>query len=244
MPRRPDQLSRSISLLVAGLTLGLLLSLNWRQPAPNYAAEPATRPAQVWHSVERLEAEQRELRATLADLRREVAEQQQAVSASTDRLQALQAELERQQLLAGLVTVQGPGIVVVLNDSQAQTPAGADPNSYIVHEHDLRDIVNVLWMSGSEAIAINDERLINHSSIYCVGSTVMVNDTRLSPPYLIQAIGNSRVQADYVRNPSYLQSLKEKERLYGLRFEVKPSTSLTLPAYSGGFLVQYARPGE
>jgi uncharacterized protein YlxW (UPF0749 family) len=134
--------------------------------------------------------------------------------------------------------------MVLLDDSQTEIPAGVDPNQYIVHEHDLRDIVNVLWMAGSEAITINDERLVSQSSIYCVGSTVMVNDTRLSPPYLIQAIGNSRVQADYVRNPSYLKSLKEKQRLYGLRLDVKPVAELTLPAYSGGFLVQHARPGE
>ena len=237
-------MGRNLSLLVAGLTLGLLLSLSWRQPAANYAAEPAARPGRVWQSVERLQAEQQALRARLTDLRQELAEQQQAAGASTDRLQALQAELERQQLLAGRVAVQGPGVVVVLDDSEAQIPPGADANQYIVHEHDLRDIVNVLWMAGSEAIAINDERLVSQSSIYCVGSTVMVNDTRLSPPYLIRAIGNPRVQADYVRNPSYLKSLKEKQRLYGLRLDVKPVAELTLPAYSGGFLVQHARPGE
>jgi uncharacterized protein YlxW (UPF0749 family) len=224
--------------------LGLLLSLSWHQPAANYAAEPAARPARVWQSVERLEAEQQELRGRLAELRQDLAAAQQAAGASTDRLQALQAELERQQLLAGRVAVQGPGVVVVLDDSEAQIPPGADANQYIVHEHDLRDIVNVLWMAGSEAIAINQERLVSQSSIYCVGSTVMVNDTRLSPPYLIRAIGNPRVQADYVRNPSYLKALKEKQRLYGLRLDVKPTTGLTLPAYTGGFLVQHARPGE
>jgi uncharacterized protein YlxW (UPF0749 family) len=226
------------------LTLGLLLSLSWQQPGPNFAAETALPSGKVWHSVERLESEQQELRSRLADLRQELAKQQQAAGANTDRLQALQAELERQQLLAGMVAVEGPGVMVILDDSHTEIPRGVDPNQYIVHEYDLRDIVNVLWMAGSEAIAINDERLVSHSSIYCVGSTVMVNDTRLSPPYLIRAIGNTRVLADYVRNPSYLQSLKEKERLYGLRFEVRLMNSVTLPAYSGGFLVQHARPGD
>jgi uncharacterized protein YlxW (UPF0749 family) len=85
---------------------------------------------------------------------------------------------------------------------------------------------------------------VSISSIYCVGSTVMVNNTRLSPPYLIQAIGNPRVQQDYLRNQSHLKDLKEKQRLYGLRFEVEDVANLTLPAYSGGFLIQHARPGE
>jgi uncharacterized protein YlxW (UPF0749 family) len=235
---------RNSSLLLAGLILGLLLALGWGSPAPNYAAEVGRQSSTVRLSIEKLEREQQDLKATLAMLREELAQQRLAAAADTDRLEALRAELERQQLLAGLAPVQGPGVTVILDDSEAQIPVAGDPNAYIIHEHDLRDIVNVLWMAGSESIAINDERLVNSSSIYCVGSTVMVNDTRLSPPYRIQAIGNPRVQQDYLRNPSYLRNIKEKQRLYSLRFEVEARSSLTLPAYDGGFLVQYARPGD
>ena len=133
---------------------------------------------------------------------------------------------------------------MTLDDSDVQIPGGADSNAYIIHEYDLRDIVNLLWMAGSEAVSINDERLVGNSSIYCLGSTVMVNSTRLSPPYLIRAIGNPKIQQDYLRNPSYLKQLKEKQRLYGLRFDVSGAATVTLPAYSGGFLIQHARPGE
>jgi uncharacterized protein YlxW (UPF0749 family) len=195
-------------------------------------------------SIQRLEAEQRELKAMLAGLRQEHAERQRAAAAQTDRLQVLEVELDRQQLLAGLIPVQGPGVVVTLDDSMVQIPSGGDPNAYIIHEYDLRDIVNLLWMAGSEAIAINDERLVSSSSAYCVGSTVMVNNTRLSPPYLIRAVGNPRIQQDFLRNPSHLKGLKDKQRLYGLRFDWQDVANLTLPAYSGGFLIQHARPGD
>jgi len=235
---------RGLSYLLVGLTLGALLSLSWRSQAEVDVG--ATRPesSKIELSIRRLEDEQTALKTTLAELRHQLAEQQQAAASHTDRLQTLKTELDRQQMLAGLVPVQGPGIIVTLDDSSVQAPSGVDPNAYIIHEYDLRDIVNLLWMAGSEAIAINDERLVSQSSIYCVGSTVMVNNTRLSPPYAIRATGNPRVQMDYLRNPSYLKVLKEKQRLYGLRFEVKGVANLTLPGYSGGFLVQYARPGE
>jgi len=230
-------------MLVVGLSLGLLFSLVGNAPWAR-SAENGSGPRQVSLSVERLEAEQRDLRATLAALRQELADRRQAAADNTDRLQALKAELDRQALLAGLVPAAGPGVTVVLDDSTAQIPPGADPNAYIIHEHDLRDIVNLLWMAGSEAIAINDERIVGTSSIYCVGSTVMVNNTRLSPPYTIRAIGNPRVQQDYVRNPSYLRGLKEKQRLYGLYFQVRGVSRVELPAYSGSVQVRYAHPGE
>lgn len=241
---RNREVARNLSLAVAGLILGLLLALGSRGPAPNYASEVAPQSGRVWSSIEKLEAEQQALKARLSALREELAQDRLAVAANTDRLEALRAELERQQLLAGLTAVRGPGVMVILDDSEVQIPAADDANAYIIHEHDLRDIVNLLWMAGSDSIAINDQRLVNNSSIYCVGSTVMVNDTRLSPPYLIRAVGNPRVQQDYLRNPSYLRGLKEKERLNGLRFEVEPVSNLTLPAYDGGLMVQHARPGQ
>lgn len=231
-------------MLAVGLVLGLLLVLAWRARAADGSVDSRPESGKVWLSVERLEAEQRELRATLAGLRQEVAARQQAAAANTDRLQTLKAELDRQQLMAGLTPVKGPGVLVTLDDSDVQIPRGADPNAYIIHEYDLRDIVNLLWMAGSEAVAINDERLVGNSSIYCLGSTVMVNSTRLSPPYYVRAIGNPKIQQDYLRNPSYLKQLKEKQRLYGLRFDVSGAASVALPAYSGGFLIQHARPGD
>lgn len=234
---------RGVSMVLAGLTLGLLLSLAWRPPTLSGAVQAGPEASRVWLSIERLEAEQQELKTSLAMLRQEVSERQQAVAAETVRLHSLQAELERQKILAGLTPVQGPGVLVILDDSRAQIPTGADANLYLVHEYDLRDVVNVLWLAGSEAIAINDERLVSSSSVYCLGSTVIVNDTRLSPPYTIRAIGNPRIQQDYLRNPSYLTGLKEKQRLYGLHFQIESATDLTLPAFSGGFPSQYASPG-
>ena len=234
---------RGISLVLAGITLGLLISLAWRPPTLTEGVQAGPEANRVWLSIERLEAEQHELKASLALLRQEVSERQQAVAAETDRLHSLQSELERQKILAGLTPVQGPGVTVVLDDSQVPIPAGVDSNLYIVHEYDLRDVVNVLWLAGSEAIAINDERLVSTSSVYCLGSTVIVNDTRLSPPYTIRAIGNPKIQQDYLRNPGYLTALKEKQRLYGLRFQIESATGLTLPAFSGGFPSQYAGPG-
>ncbi|HSJ55219.1 MAG TPA: DUF881 domain-containing protein [Anaerolineae bacterium] len=234
----------NLALLAAGLTVGLLLATSWQAPAGTRAVEVNDREERIFLSIERLEDEQQDLRETLGALRSELSDRQRSAEAETDRLESLRTELDRQQLLAGLIEVHGPGVRVILDDSAAHPPPGADAGPYLIHEQDLRDIVNLLWMAGSEAIAINDERLVASSSIYCVGSTVMVNSTRLSPPYAIRAIGSQRVQQDYLRNPSYLQTLKEKKRSYGLRFDVDAQASLVLPAYRGGFLTQYARPGE
>ncbi|MGD2039646.1 MAG: DUF881 domain-containing protein [Anaerolineae bacterium] len=229
---------------MTGLTLGLLLSLVGRSELQTGGTALGDESTRIQLSIAHLEKEQESLRTELEVLRQELAGRQQTAAADTDRLRALTAELNRQQLLVGLEPVRGPGVLVTLDDSAIEIPPGADANAFVIHEYELRDIVNLLWMAGSEAIAINDERLVNQSSIYCVGSTVMVNNTRLSPPYQIRALGNPRVQQDYLRNPSYLRDLKEKQQRYGLVFSVQSMATMEVPAYRGGFLMQHARPGE
>ena len=102
---------------------------------------------------------------------------------------AMAIELENSMTLAGLTDVEGEGIIVTVNDS-SDVPAGASSANYIVHDRDLRDIVNELVGSGAEAISINDERICGRSSIRCVGPTITINDKHCAPPYVIKAIGD------------------------------------------------------
>ena len=129
---------------------------------------------------------------------------------------------------------------MILDDGQASSP---EPGMALIHAYDLRDVVNLLWMAGSEAVSINEERVVASTSIYCVGSTVMVNDTRMAPPFVIQAIGDPAAQEDLLRNPAYLPELKDRVHRYGARFDIQRATDLRIPAYQGHFAIQYARPG-
>jgi len=196
-------------------------------------------------TIRRLEVEQDELKENIGRLREQLDEQRRQLAANTEMLKEINAELERQKMMAGLVTVKGPGVQVVLDDSNIRSVSAAgDSADYLIHEYDLRDVVNLLWMAGSEAIAINDERVVATTSIYCVGSTIMVNVTPLSPPYLIQAIGNPEMQKDILSNPAFLREIKRRVKLYGVQFEVRAKKVLTIPAYKGSFPIQYAQLGD
>ena len=126
---------------------------------------------------------------------------QQAAGSGATSLASVSEELERQRVAAGLTAVHGPGVVVTLDDSSRAVPAGDDAANYLVHDYELRDVVNLLWLAGAEAVAVNDERLVASTSIYCVGSTVIVNETRLSPPYDMRAIGNAAQLESTLQDP-------------------------------------------
>lgn len=240
-----DGVRRYIPILITALIFGALLGLQWKSPPARLTTVPGMEHESGALTIRRLEAEQEELKESIGQIREQLGEYQRELAASTEMLKGISAELERQKMMAGLLAVEGPGVLVTLEDSSLRSAsATADSNDYLIHEYDLRDVINLLWLAGSEAIAVNDERIVATSSIYCVGSTVMVNDTRLSPPYLIQAIGNPVTQEDVLRNPAYLKEIKRRAELYGVRFEVNRMGMLTLPAYKGGFPIHYARLGD
>lgn len=101
-------------------------------------------------------------------------------------------QVQEAKMNAALVALTGSGIRITLDDSKRVDIGEEDPNSYIIHEQYIREILNALWNGGAEAIAVNRQRVTTHTEVFCGGSVIQINGTRQMPPYLIEAIGDSR----------------------------------------------------
>jgi len=234
---RNASLAKSALVLVATVVLGILVSVQWSTGA----ARSTLSADHVARTIRRLELEQEDLKHTMARLRGWMDARQRQSMTSSETLQDLRAELRRQKMWAGLIDVRGPGVQVILDDSPRTTGASQD---LLIHDFDLRDVIGVLWLAGAEAISVNGERVVSTTSVACVGSTVLVNDTRLSPPYRVSAIGDPVQLQDYLRNPGYLTELKARSARMGLYVEFVAAESLTIPAYRGSLSMRYAQPGR
>jgi len=248
-PRAPHEWRRklgwNVSLIIAGLILGFFFAAQWNI-APDDSSLPTLRTREdLAVTIRHLEQEQESLKQEIERLRRALEQQQQQAATNTRLLTGLTEELEVQRAAAGLYPLNGPGIRVILADSDRETiPPGSDANLFIIHEYDLRDTVNVLWTANAEAIAINGERMVGTTSIYCVGSTILVNDTRLSPPYVIEVIGDPGSLEKALSGTPYLQDLRARAKSYGLQFRIVREKEITIPAYRGSFAIRHARPGS
>ncbi len=232
-------------LAVVAMALGMLFVAQLQSTPRQQAATPETRREMTARTIQRLEQEQAELKKQITELRAQVAAQQQSAASAKTTLAEINQELERQKVLAGMVALRGRGLKVVLDDSAAnKIPATDDPSLYIVHEYQLRDVLNLLWLAGAEAVSLNGERIVATTSIYCVGSTILVNDTRLSPPYEFLAIGDPAALEAAVNDPANLQALKSRVKSYGLQFSVSRAGQVLVPAYTGSFDVKHAVLGD
>lgn len=107
------------------------------------------------------------------------------------RANNLLEDLERLRKIVGDVTVEGPGIEISLVDSD-YVPDGADPNDYIVHEFHIQKVVQELFVTGAEAVAINGYRINQNSYIQCTGPVIRVDGNTSSAPFVITAIGDGQ----------------------------------------------------
>jgi uncharacterized protein YlxW (UPF0749 family) len=240
----------SITLLVGGLVGGALLSTRWQaQPEANLAvSSPITRqsePEIVAATIARLEAEQAELKARIADMRRRIGELQSSSTQGASSQNEVNGRIEQARIGSGMTALEGPGIVATLNDSTDSTvPPNEDPANYIIHDYDLRDVLNALWAAGAEAISLNGERLVSTSSLYCVGTTILCNATRLSPPYEVRAIGDPGALEAAVRNSPQMEKLNQRALIYDIPITVEQRERVEVPAYSGSVVFRHAEVDE
>lgn len=148
---------------------------------------------------------------------------------------------------AGRTPVVGPGIEVSLNDSKLrgdQIPKGFTVDDIVVHQQDVQAVVNALWAGGAEAMMLMDQRVISTSAVRCVGNTLILQGRVYSPPYVITAIGDIgslRSGLDSDRAVGIYRGYVDK---VGLGYRVTDSASVTMPGYTGGLELRYARAEE
>jgi len=237
----PRKLQRSLVLLVPAVLFGLLVTLQWRTQAER--SELSVRyNAPLIDAASALQKEQNELKTQLAQLRARLDEIQRNASTQSGAAKELQTQLDELKASAGLTPESGDGVVVQLDDARNVSVSTRDIDKSICHATDLTDIINTAWKGGAQAIAVNDERVVNSSSVYCVGSTIMVNGTLMSPPFNIAAIGPQNSLLGAYDDPNQLQDIKQRRDVQGLGFHVSRASAIHVPAFSGALNVRYAEP--
>ncbi len=228
----PDR-HRLVRTLVTVVLVALLVvaGLRTTRTAVDVEAERAELVALV-------EAEQ----ARLLELRDEVTALETEIRSLSDAGvvdPGLQQELARLEPITGAVGVIGPGIVILADDA----PGRGDSESLVL-DGDLSRLVNGLWQSGAEALAINGRRVTNSTPIRSAGAAITVDYVSLSPPYRVEAIGDpSLLQARFARTAAASWWF-HISRNYGIGFDVGAADGvLELPAVPR-MQLHHARKGE
>ncbi|MFE0737187.1 DUF881 domain-containing protein [Streptomyces sp. NPDC058855] len=176
-------------------------------------------------------------------IRAEVAERQRK---ALEQHGGDQAELVG--LLSGATPVSGPGVRLVVDDAKGTDTGGGGPRESSgfsdtgrVRDRDMQRVVNGLWESGAEAVAINGQRLTSLSAIRAAGDAILVDNKPLVPPYVVLAIGDGQRLSTTFQDSAdgqYLHALVEN---FGIRSSIATQADLRLPA-APSLIVRTAEP--
>jgi uncharacterized protein YlxW (UPF0749 family) len=248
----PSRFSRpqwAVSIAAALAAIGFVGAAQWNSSLARQEFVTSAQRVLVTEA-EQLRRQQEALRTDIEEAEDRVRTFQERSEGSRDELEALNEALAVARLASGLDAVRGPGAIIEIADSTRLVPAGESPTNYIVLVDDIRDIVTALWASGAEAITIAGgaaagvpaERLVSTTSIYGVGSSILVNTAFLSPPFRIEAIGPEGLHDRFLAHPSYLARVARRIEAYGLQFASEARDEIELPPFIGNTRLRWGAP--
>ncbi|MDD3267808.1 MAG: DUF881 domain-containing protein [Syntrophomonadaceae bacterium] len=217
------------------LILGIMLAVQFKTTESYQANLVPARVEDLTQELSIVSQERDALVEEVLSLREKLKNARQNDPAMAD----LEADIQKANLSAGLVPVQGPGVIITLTDSAGELQNGENPNTSIVHDYDLLTLVNELKASGAEVISVNGERITARSEIRCAGTLILVNWNKIGPPFVIQAIGNpDTLESGMLIKGGYMGTLQ----VYGIQASIEKAEKLDIPAYSGAMNFTYAVP--
>lgn len=139
------------------------------------------------------------------------------------------SQFQKLYQIAGLTAVKGEGIILDINDSGNEQRQNSD-NDGLVHSEDILKIINEMKSAGAKAISINNQRLVTTSEIVTAGNSIMVNQSRLVPPYTIKAVG----PADTMMSALKMRGgILEYLEVFGIKINIRTKPEITIPPYTG-----------
>ncbi len=143
-------------------------------------------------------------------------------------------------MLAGYIDLEGPGIVLEIQDPPADVQFGIEYS--IVEDLDLiLQTISVLNAAEAEAISINDQRYTTFTEIEKAGDHIEVNGVSISSPIVIKAIGNSNTLESAL---AFKRGIVHTLEYYDYTVNLVQDTNVKIPKYRKLKEFIYAKPVE
>ena len=169
-------------------------------------------------------------------------ETRQAASNTNETDSKNEEEIKNNKKLLGLTDVNGKGLIITLDENrEINSEDVLNISEYLVHEQDLLYIVNELFNAGADAISINNQRIVNTTSILCDGNIIRINGEMVGVPIVIKSIGYpERLDYALTRPGGYLDLMAND----GVVVTVERNENINIPKYNGVYSYEYLSRGD
>ncbi|MGO1470039.1 MAG: DUF881 domain-containing protein [Tissierella sp.] len=234
--------SERLALVLVSVILGLILSIQFRtvNKSVGEGVLPTQRAQELASELKKVQDERDTQMNRIEELESQIKKHEKDEIDKSSHAESLYEDAMKYRTLAGYVDLEGPGIILEINDPPGDTQYS---DGYgVVDQLDLiLQIVSILNAADAEAISINDQRYTSFTEIVRAGDHIEINGVSTNSPLVIKAIGN----------PNTLESALAIKR--GVVWQLKNYNYMTLltqdkniviPKYRKVKELKYSSPSE
>lgn len=240
------QFKKKFIIFIVFILLGFAMSMQY-----NTSTKIINKDFTSTHNSQRLINELKNLRKSKEILNEELAElnrliNQYEISESREEqiVRNLKNDISNQELLIGYRESTGPGIIITIENlpyyDTFYTEEDIDLYSREIILKLILGIINVLNISGAEAISINDQRYISTTEIYYKSNAIQINSVPVTFPLTIKAIGNSNDLESALNIKHGL--IWDATEYFNFQIDTRKEKDITIPKYNKIIQYQYAKP--
>lgn len=232
-------------IFIATLLLGFFISINF-----NFDREQAYNSLNTMEYHEAIEERSRlykeiaALKQNNIDSNEKINQYKQEDVRNDEILEDMKEQIGDYEMFTGLSAVEGPGIILTLNDgiTDMKSEGFEEVMSKILHDSDMALVLNELRQAGAEAICVNNHRIVPWSGVVCAWAFIQFDDSSMeSAPFKIYAIGDpEKLKAALLEDGSHVKQLIIKK----LFVEIEESEKITMPASTAIGNVSYMERDE
>ena len=187
--------------------------------------EPLNRLKELQREINAKEEQKKRLEQENLELNKEFEEARnmmiQNMKTESTELKSIISDYDFVLHFAGMKSFEGQGIKVTLADKEGIAYDSTTDSSEIVHDGDLRIIVEFFKSNYFDAIAVNGERISPMSPLLCTGPSVLVNRVYHSSPFVIEGglegIDNIEDFFKQLQDQQFIKAMKDR----GLKLEIE-----------------------
>ena len=217
------------SLTVVCLLLGIIIAMQYRSVKVNntLAVYEQQRVNDLIMELLREQETNEQLTHRIEELQKDLEFYRNDSKSDAETIEKLNEEILRLEIIAGLKTVKGRGVIVTIEGIG---------NAH-VDDDNILAVLNELRAADVQALAVNDERIIATSEVRRAGGYMMVNGRKLLPPYVIKTIADPDNLEGSLK---IMDGVVDMLKYYNLKVEVKKEENVIIPAVrSDGTVLRY-----
>lgn len=183
-----------IAIGLVSIFLGIILSIQFKtvDQAVGQGIVPTHRAQQLAMELKKVQDERQAQLNRINELEEKIKQYEMNEVDKNVYAENLYNDTMKYRMLAGYSDLQGPGIIMEINDPPLDLQFGEGYT--IIDELQLvLTVISVLNAADAEAISINDQRYTAFTEIERAGNVIEINGVSTSTPIRIKAIGDAQL---------------------------------------------------